>query len=92
MIEVPPETDAPVILPLLVPNVHPKLLEDVALRLMFGEFPLQIDAVTAEAIDGIGFTVTVISVALPTQFPMIEVGVTAYTIEPALLLLGLVNV
>ena len=40
---------------------------------------------------GIGFTVTVTLVEGPVHEPMMLVGVTAYIIEPAVTLLGLVN-
>ena len=38
-----------------------------------------------------GFTLTVIFVAEPTHDPVTDVGVTAYMIEPVLVLLGFVN-
>jgi len=88
----PEPADAPVIAPILVPNVHAKVLAVLDVRLMFGPVPLQIAAVVAVVTDGVGFTVTVILVAEPTQEPIVEVGVTAYTILPAVELLGLVNV
>ena len=57
MIDVPEDAEAPVILPLLIPIVHSKVLVAVALRLMFGELPLQTDAVTAVVRDGVAITV-----------------------------------
>ena len=57
MIDVPEDAEAPVILPLLIPIVHSKVLVAVALRLMFGELLLQTDAVTAVVRDGVAITV-----------------------------------
>jgi hypothetical protein len=73
---VDPELEvAPEILPILVPNVHEKLLDAVAVRPILGLAPLHIVAVVELVITGIGLTVTVIEVALPPQ-PCVETGVT----------------
>ena len=40
---------------------------------------------------GVGLTVTVIVVGLPTHEPVVEVGVTTYCTVPEALLLGLVS-
>ena len=88
----PVDALAPVMAPVLVPNVHAKELAALAVKLMLVALPLQTDAVVAVVTAGFGLTDTVIFVGLPTQAPVVEVGVTAYTIEPAVLVLGLVNV
>jgi hypothetical protein len=67
---------APVILPVLVPNVHAKVLAALAVRLILGLVPLQVLALVEVVIAGVGLTVTVILVAEPTQDPVVEVGVT----------------
>lgn len=50
---------APVILPVMVPIVHVKVLGAVAASAMFVGVPLQIAAVLAVVTTGRGFTVTV---------------------------------
>ena len=92
MIDEPVPADAPVMAPVLVPRVQAKELEAEAVRLILGLVPLHVLAVLAVVLPGIGLTVTVILVAEPRQEPTVEVGVTLYTILPALALLGLVNV
>lgn len=92
LILAPELADAPVIAPVLVPNVHAKLDAAVAVSAIFGLVPLQVLAVVAVVTLGIGFTVTVIVVGEPTQEPNTEVGVTTYAALPELELLGLVNV
>jgi hypothetical protein len=87
----PEPAEAPVIAPVLVPSVHAKLEAAEAVRLMLGPVPLQVLAVVEVVTAGVGFTVTVILVADPTQEPTVEVGVTAYTILPEVELLGLVK-
>lgn len=67
---------APVILPVLVPNVQAKLLAADAVKPMLVALPVQTDAVLAVVTAGIGLTVTVILVAVPTQLPVVAVGVT----------------
>ena len=51
---------APVIEPVLVPNVHAKLLATEAVKLIFGLIPLQIDAAVALLTLGTGLTVIVV--------------------------------
>ena len=82
---------APVMLPVFVPSVQAKVLAALAVKLRLGLVPLQVEADVALVTAGVGFTVTVILVAIPTHEPAVDVGVTAYTIDPAVLLLGLVN-
>ena len=88
----PDPADAPVIPPVMVPMVQLKVLAALEVKLIFGPVPEQILAVVAEVMAGVGFTVTVMAVAFPTQLPVVEVGVTLYTTEPAVELLGLVRV
>jgi hypothetical protein len=59
---------------------------------IFGPVALQIAIVAAFVTTGRGFTVTVIVYGAPTQLPVTEVGVTLYWTEPAVLVLGFVNV
>ena len=67
---------APAIEPVLVPNIQANVLEMLAVKVKFGLVPLQILAVLELVIAGLGFTITVIAVGLPTQEPVVEVGVT----------------
>jgi hypothetical protein len=83
---------APEIPPVIAPMVQLKLLAAVAVRDIFGLAPLQIVAVAALVITGIGFTVTVMVKAAPAQVPEEEVGVIMYGTVPAAALLGLVRV
>lgn len=87
----PEPADAPVIAPVLVPNVHTKVLGTLALRVRPVLVPLHILLIVAEVNDGAGFTVIVIGVIAPIQEPTVEVGVTLYTMLPAVILLGLLN-
>jgi hypothetical protein len=66
---------APEILPILVPRVHEKLQAVDAVKLIAGLMPLHVDTVVEFVRTGIGLTVTVIEVELPTQ-PKEDVGVT----------------
>jgi hypothetical protein len=72
----PELAEAPLIAPILVPNVHAKVLAAVAVRLILGLLPLHVLAVLTVVIFGIGFTVTVIAATGPTHEPTDEVGVT----------------
>jgi hypothetical protein len=72
----PEPAEAPVIPPVLVPNVHAKLLAVLAVRLTPGLVPLQVLAVVELVTDGVGFTVTVISVADPVHELETDVGIT----------------
>jgi hypothetical protein len=49
---------APVMLPVLVPKVHAKVLDILDVRLMLGLVPLQVLTVVAFVTAGEGFTVT----------------------------------
>jgi hypothetical protein len=59
---------------------------------MLASAPLQMIAVAGVIIAGKGFTVTVIVYGLPEQVPVVDVGVTRYSTDPAVVLLGLVSV
>jgi hypothetical protein len=59
---------------------------------MFGLVALHIATVAALVTAGVGFTVTVIVYGAPGHDPVVAVGVTKYSIVPAVALLGLVNV
>jgi hypothetical protein len=89
---VPPEpATGPLILPVIVPTVHVKLLAALAAKAIFGLVPLQVLAVLAVVTTGLGYTVTVIVYAEPGHDPVVEVGVTRYSTEPGVALLGLVS-
>ena len=64
--------------PTIVPIVQLKVLATLDEREMSVEVPLHILFVAALVIAGTGFTVTVIIKELPTQEPVVEVGVTIY--------------
>jgi hypothetical protein len=83
---------APVIAPVFVPSVHAKLLAALAVKLIPGPVPLQVDALAAFVTTGEGFTVTVIVYGLPMQLPVVDVGVTIYSTVPAVVLLGFVSI
>jgi hypothetical protein len=74
----------------MVPIVHAKLLETLAVKAILGLVPLQVVAVVLLVIDGAGFMVTVIVVGFPTQLPVVEVGVTIYCTLP-FVIFGLLN-
>lgn len=76
----------------IVPIVQVKLLAALDVNAMFVEAPLQILLVAEFVTAGDGFTVTVIVEGLPAHEPLVEVGVTKYSILPAVALLGLVSV
>ena len=84
--------DAPVIPPVTVPTVQLNVLATLAVKLIFGPVPLQVVAVLAVVTTGDGFTVTVIVYGAPVQVPVVDVGVTIYSIVPAVVLLGFVSV
>ena len=88
----PEEALAPVMLPVIVPIVHVKVLGVLAVRLMFAPVPLQMLFVLRFVTAGIGFTVTVIVKGAPVHEPVVAVGVTIYCTVPAVVLLGLVSV
>jgi hypothetical protein len=88
---VPLPAVAPVILPDTVPIVHANVLGALAVSVMFGLVPVQVEAVAGFVTAGVGFTVIVIVYGAPTQLPVVDVGVTIYSTLPAALLDGLVN-
>jgi hypothetical protein len=67
---------APVILPLIVPTVHEKLLAAEAVNAIFGPVPLQVVAVGKLVTNGAGLTVTVMVKGVPEQELALEIGVT----------------
>jgi hypothetical protein len=75
-IKLPLPAVAPVIESALFPKVHENVLAVLAVKVTLGLVPLQIVAVFELVTDGLGLMVTVIAVGLPTQEPMVEVGVT----------------
>ncbi len=88
----PEPAEEPAMLLVIVPIVQVKLLGALDVKAMFVETPLQILFVDELVTAGAGFTVTVMVVELPAQEPAVDVGVTTYSILPAVALLGLVNV
>ena len=66
---------APVILPVIVPSVHAKLLAALDVKDIFDPVPLQMLAALVFVTDGIGFTVTIIVEDEPTHDPVVDVGV-----------------
>lgn len=74
-IELPLLALAPDIEPVFVPNVQANVLVALAANVIFGLVPLQIVVVFELVTAGIGFTVTVIAVGLPTHEPVVDVGV-----------------
>jgi uncharacterized protein Usg len=87
----PLEALAPVILPTIGPRIHVKLLGAVAVSDIFGLKPLQITEVVAVVNTGVGLTVTIMLYGVPGQEPIVEVGVTRYSTDPAVALPGLVR-
>ena len=78
MIVEPELDDAPVILPVIVPMVHVKLLAILDDNVILEPKPLQMIEVAALVTTGEGLTETVIVKTDPIQLPVIEVGVTRY--------------
>lgn len=72
----PDPSDAPVIPPVIGPTVQVKLLEALAVRLIFVLVPLQVFAVLAVVTAGAGSTFMVMVKAVPIHAPVDEVGVT----------------
>ena len=58
---------------------------------MLGLVPLQVVAVAAVVTIGAGLTVTVIVNGVPAHNPVVAVGVTMYSMEPGIVVLGLIN-
>jgi hypothetical protein len=73
---VPEVADAPVMLPVFVPNVQANELAAEAVSAMLVAVPLQRLAVFAVVTTGVGLTVAVIEYALPAHDPAVDVGVT----------------
>jgi hypothetical protein len=93
LIILPDPAAAPVIPPVIVPNVQLNVLGIVADKDIFASAPLQITAVGGLIMAGSGFTVTVIVYGVPGQaVPAVDVGVTIYSTLPAAVLLGLFSV
>jgi hypothetical protein len=92
LITAPVPAVAPVMPPVTVPIVHVNVLGVLAVRLMLGLPPLQILVAGGVVIEGIGLTVTVMLNGAPGQDPVVDVGVTMYSTEPAVALPGLVSV
>lgn len=89
----PLPAEAPVMAPVIVPIVQLNVLVAVAASEILVAVPLQIEAVLAVVMAGVGFTVTVMVYGVPGQLvDAVEVGVTIYSIVPAVLLLGLPSV
>ena len=78
MIVEPDPALAPVMLPVIVPSVHVKLLGALAVSEMLGLLPLHTEAVGAVVTAGVGFTVTVMVNGAPAHDPVDDVGVTIY--------------
>lgn len=79
----PDPAEAPEIPPVIVPIVQVKLLEALAVRVIFGSAPLHTDTVAGDVTTGTGLTVTMIEYGDPVQEPVDEVGVTRYCTDPA---------
>jgi hypothetical protein len=92
LITLPVPALAPVIPPVIVPNVQLNVLGVLATRAILVLAPLHILAAGGVDIAGIGLTVTVIVYGTPGQTPVTDAGVTMYSILPALALPGLVRV
>jgi hypothetical protein len=79
LIEFPDAAEAPVIPPLIAPMVHEKFAGVVDTSEIFGLVALQIVAVAALVITGLGLTVTVIVYGVGgSQLPVTDVGVIMY--------------
>jgi hypothetical protein len=76
LIVFPEPAEAPVILPLIVPIVHEKLLAMEAVNEIFGFDPLQVLAAAGLVTVGFGLTLTVIVYGAPAHEPALAVGVT----------------
>jgi hypothetical protein len=86
----PLPADAPVMLPVIVPIVHAKVLAALAASVTFGALPLQTEKAVEVVITGLGLTVNTIVSGVPAQ-PFVEVGVIMYSTDPAVDVLGLVS-
>jgi hypothetical protein len=90
MFEPDPEL-APLILPVIEPILHVKVLGVLEVSAMFVFVPLQIAFEEEFVTTGVGFTVTVILYGTPGHEPVVDVGVMMYSTIPAVELPGLVN-
>jgi hypothetical protein len=88
----PLPAEAPVIPPEIVPIVQAKLLGTLAVREILGLVPLQVAAVAGLVTAGFGLTVITMEYGAPAHVPVVDVGVTRYSTEPAVVVLGLVSV
>ena len=79
-------------LPTIVPTVHVKVLGALDVNTIFGPVPLHMMAVAKLVTAGLGLTVTTILYGNPTHEPVVVVGVTRYSTNPAVALLGLVSI
>jgi hypothetical protein len=91
LIEGPEPELAPVILPVIVPNVQEKLLATDDVNGILVVSPLQTDTFRLFVTDAAGITVMVTGKAGPGQDPLIEVGVTRYSTVPISVLLRFVR-
>jgi hypothetical protein len=82
---------APVMPPVIVPSAQVKLPGTEAVNAILGLTPLHIVAVVGVVTTGTGLTVTVIIKEGPAHEPVVEVGVTIYSIVPDTALLRLTN-
>ncbi len=62
----------------MAPIVQLKVLATLAVKEIFGPTPLHVVAVAELLTTGVGFTVTVIVNAAPTQLPPLDAGVIIY--------------
>jgi len=76
----------------IVPTLQANELGALAVRVMFGLVPLHVLAVAALVTVVAGFTVTVIVYGAPAHVPVVDVGVTIYSTDPAVDVLGLVRI
>jgi hypothetical protein len=92
LIVLPDPALAPEILPLMDPMVHVNVLAVLAVSARFGLVLLHIETPEGFVTTGLGLTVTVIVNGAPVHVPVVDVGVTMYSTDPAVELLGLVSV
>jgi uncharacterized protein Usg len=82
---------APAMAPVIAPTVHVNVLGVLAVNAIFGLVPLHVLAVAAFVTLGVGLTVTTMLYGLPIHDPVVDVGVTRYSIVPAAELLKFVS-
>jgi uncharacterized protein Usg len=88
----PLPADDPVIPPEIVPIVQVNVLATLAVNEILGFVPLQVAAVAGFVTTGFGLTVITIEYGAPAHDPVDDVGVTRYSIDPAVVVLGFVRV